>query len=99
MRFNLELGPNKNVVIDYHRDHTRGAERLLVNGEPVLERSPWDLSTHISITRFRRAEFQAGDPPMLITFEKERPWIAAGLRPHTYRIFVNGELYFEKKGY
>jgi hypothetical protein len=31
-------------------------------------------------------------PSRDMTFEKERPWLFAGFRPQTYRIFVDGKL-------
>jgi len=59
--------------------------------------------------RFRRHSFYFSTEVVLRIFhwqdraqgyvEKERPLLFAGLRPQTYRVFVDGQLVHEQSGY
>jgi hypothetical protein len=74
--------------------------QILVNGEEVARRSPLSPSTHFSFTRKRRNEFVVGTVEKhQVVIEQERPLIIAGVRPQTYRVFVNGQLIHEQSGY
>lgn len=100
MRFTLEVGDNENSRIEFSRNWFTGAMQILVNGERVAQQSWLSPSTHFGFTRKRRQQFVVGkDEKHQVVIEKERPLIIAGVRPQTYRVFVDGQLIHEQSGY
>jgi hypothetical protein len=100
MKFSLEIGHQEKHRIDYYRNWIFGTERLLANGKLIASRNVLSPSNYVSFPLCRRYEFTVGSSePQKVIFEKERPLLLAGVRPHTYRLFVDGTLVFEKKGY
>ena len=100
MRFTLEVGDNEKSKIEFSRNWFTGAMQLLVNGEQVAQQSWLAPSTHFGLTRKRRHQFVVGkDEKHQVVIEKERPLIIAGVRPQTYRVFVDGQLIHEQSGY
>jgi hypothetical protein len=74
--------------------------QFLVNGEPMARQSWLAPSTHFGFTLKRRHQFVVGkDEKHQVAIEKERPLIIAGVRPQTYRVFVDGQLIHEQSGY
>ncbi|HEY1883421.1 MAG TPA: hypothetical protein VGG51_10325 [Candidatus Cybelea sp.] len=100
MRFTVEVGYKERSRIELSRNWFTGAMQILVNGEQVARQS-WLLpSTHFGFARKRRHEFGVGKVEKhRVVIERERPLIIAGIRPHTYRVFVDGELIYEQSGY
>jgi len=91
MRFTLEIGEKEKHRIDYYRNWFLGTERLQADGEIVASRSVVSLSNYVSFPLCRRYEFSVGtSEPHTVIFEKERPLLFAGVRPHKYRVIVDG---------
>ncbi len=100
MKFKLDIGQQEQTQIEYSRNWFLGTERILANGHLIASRSATSPSTHFSFTRFRRYEFTVGSSePQEVVIEKERPQFFAGFRPHIYRVFVDGKLVHEQRGY
>jgi hypothetical protein len=100
MRFTLEVGDDKKSKIQFSRNWFTGAMQVLVDGEQVAQRSWLAPSTHFSFTRKRRHQLVVGeDVKHQVVIETERPLLIAGVRPHTYRVFVDGQLIHEQSGY
>src|SRR5262245_12922339 len=100
MRFALEVGNQERYRIEYFRSWFWGTERLHADGQIVASRQAWSLSNIWSFPLCRRYEFRVGAAePHVVVFEKERPLLLAGFRPHTYRLFVGGQLVHERRGY
>jgi hypothetical protein len=71
------------------------ADSQLIANQTIL--SP---SNYVRFSLARRYEFIVGtSEPHAVVFEKERPLLVAGFRPHTYRVFVDGTLVFQRRGY
>ena len=100
MKFTLEIGDKEKHWIDYYRNWFFGTERLRADGEMVARRSVVSPSNYVSIPLCRRYEFSVGTAePHTVVFEKERPLLMAGFRPHKYRVFVDGKLVHEREGF
>jgi hypothetical protein len=100
MKFKLEIGEREKHQVDYYRNWFLGTERLLVDGKIVASRSVLSPSNYVSIPLCRRREFSVGiSEPHTVVFEKERPLLLAGIRPHKYRVFVDGKLVHEQQGF
>lgn len=100
MKFTLEIGNREKAMLELSRNWFTGAMQILVNGEQVAQQSLLALSTHFSFTRKRRFEFVTGKTEKhQVVIEKERPLIFGGIRPHSYRVYVDGELVHEQSGY
>ena len=100
MKFTLEIGEKEKHQINYYRNWFFGTERLRLDGQLLDSRSVISPSNYVSFPLCRRREFVVGTiEKHSVVFEKERPLLIAGIRPHTYRVFVDGKLVFEKKGY
>lgn len=97
MKFTLEVGQQERHRIDYTRNWFTGKESLLADGQVVASRTILSPSNYWSFPLTRRYEFSVG--PHAVVFEKQRPLLIAGLRPHTYRILVDGRLVHEQSGY
>lgn len=99
MRFSLEIGAGP-CRLDFYRNWFTGRMRITVDGRLVAALSPWSLATHSSPALVRRFEFVVGYAKAYhVLVEHERPRLFAGIRPHTYRVFVNGEKILERRGY
>jgi hypothetical protein len=100
MKFTLEVGDTEKSRIEFYRNCITGAMQILVNGEQVAEQSWLSPSTHFSFTLKRRNAFEVGKVEKhQVVIERERPLLVAGIRPHTYRVFVDGQLIHERSGY
>ena len=62
----------------------------------VVLQSSLNPFTHYSMKLKRQWHFSVEDHAVII--EKERPLLLAGLRPQTYRVFVDGKLVLERSG-
>jgi hypothetical protein len=65
-------------------------------GDEILQ-SPWNPFTHFSVELARQWQFSVKGHDVVI--EKVRPLLLAGVRPQTYRIFIDGNLVQEQKGF
>ena len=100
MRFTVEIGGVEKSTIEFSRNCFTGAVQILVNGERVARQSPLSPTTHFGFTLKRRHEFAAGKiEKHQVVVEQERPLLVAGVRPHSYRVFVDGRLIHEQSGY
>lgn len=100
MKFTLEIGDKEKAKLEFSRNAFTGAMETMVNGERVAMQSPWSPFTHFSLRTKRRYEFPVGKTEShRVVLEKERPWLFAGFRPHTYRVFVDGQMIHEQTGY
>jgi hypothetical protein len=94
LRIDQEIA-GKRVV--FTRNWFTGRARLFVDGVGVTLQTPWDAATHFSLTSNRKWDCQVDEHTLLI--EKIRPILLAGARPHTYRLYLNGNLVLERHGY
>ena len=100
MKFTVEIGDKEKSKIEFSRNCFTGAMLALVDGQRVARQSPFSLHTHFSLTTKQRYEFSVGKTEThKVVLEKERPWLVAGFRPQTYRVFVDGQLVHEQSGY
>lgn len=100
MKFTLEVGDKERSRIEFSRNCFTGAMRTLVDGHKVAQQSSLSPITHFSFKRMQRFEFAVGKGEShKVVIERERPLWFAGLRPHTYRVFVDGQLIHEQSGY
>ncbi len=100
MKFKVEIGDKEKSKIEFSRNNFTGAMVALVDGQRVAQQSPFSLFTHFSFVKKRRYEFSVGKAEMhKVVLEKERPWLVAGFRRQTYRVFVDGHLVHEQIGY
>ncbi len=100
MRFTLEVGDKEKSKIEFSRNWFTGAMRALVDGRRVAQQSPFSPFTHFSFRKKWRYEFSVGKTEThQVVLERERPWLVAGFRPQTYRVFVDGQLVHEQSGY
>lgn len=100
MNFTLEVGEKEKHQIDYYRNWFWGTERLRADGQIVASRSVISPSNYISFPLCRRYEFTVGEAEKhSVVFEKLRPLLLAGFRPHLYRVLVDGKQVFEKQGF
>ncbi len=58
----------------------------------INRRVPWQ--------RIRSWDFEVGDQERyFVRIEKERPLLLAAFRPHSYRVYIDGDLIIERRGY
>ena len=100
MKFTLEIGDREKSKVEFSRNCFTGAMQTLVDGKRVARQSPFSPFTHFYGGRLRRYEFSVGKAEThKVVLEKERPWLIAGFRPQTYRVFVDGKLVHEQEGF
>jgi hypothetical protein len=100
MQFSFEVGDNEKVRIEFSRDPFFGTMKVTANGEVVAARSPSNVSTHFSFTFVNRYAFTVGERERHdVVVEHSRPKLFGGLRPQTYRVYVDGALVAEHAGY
>ncbi|MGD0190003.1 MAG: hypothetical protein ABSD74_04600 [Rhizomicrobium sp.] len=66
------------------------------SGDEILE-SLWNPATHFSVKLTRR--WQRSIKGHDIVIEKVRPLLLAGFRRQTYRLFIDGQLVEDRKGF
>jgi hypothetical protein len=100
MTFELGIGPEKKLRLDYSWNWFFGTERLFADGRLIESRSAASPLTPFGTRRKRRCAFTVGAPEApQVVLERQRPLLFAGLRPHAYRLFVDGTLVHEPSGY
>ena len=100
MKFALEIGDKEKSRVEFSRNSFTGAMEATVDGARVAQQSPYSPFTHFSFRTKQRYEFSVGKTEAhKVVLEKERPWLFAGFRPQTYRVFVDGKMVHEQTGY
>jgi hypothetical protein len=100
MKFVLEIGDREKSKVEFSRNWFTGAMKILVDGLRVAHQSPLSPATHFAVKLKRRYEFEVGEAEKhKVVLENERPLLLAGVRAHTYRVFVDGHLVHEQSGY
>jgi hypothetical protein len=100
MRFTVEIGDKERSRIEVYRNWFTGTFHILADDKVVAQRRPLSLFTHFNVQMVRRYEFVVGHMERHnVVVTHERPIFVAGLRPQTYRVFVNGQLVHEQSGY
>ena len=101
MRFTVEIGERELTLIDVYRYPFIGTFRIMVDGKVVAKRSALSPLTHFTFpTAVHRYEFPVGEGEHhMVVIEHARPFFLAGIRPQTFRVFVDGQLLREVRGY
>ena len=105
MHFAVDIPGEEPSRIEVYRNPVTGSFRIVGDDKVVAERSPLSLFTHFSrpnklVTRVYRYEFTVGNTHQHhVLVEHVLPLFLAGFRPQTFRVFVDGELMREQRGY
>ena len=83
--------------VQYFRDATTGSSEIRTPDGPLEIDSPLSLGTHINLTLKREKTVMLYGHA--VTVEKVRPLLFAGFRKSIYRIFVNGQIVAEQRGF
>jgi hypothetical protein len=81
----------------FSRHWFTGDAILTVAGQILSLQSVWNPMTHWSVRLTRSWQVEIHGRKVVI--EKVRPFLAAGFRPHRYRVFVDDRLIAERCGY
>jgi len=105
MHFAVDIPGQELSRIEVYRNPFTGSFRIVADDKVVAERSPLSLFTHFSrpsklVRRVYRYEFAVGHAPQhQVVVEHVLPHFLAGLRPQTFRVFVDGQLVHQQRGY
>jgi len=83
--------------IKFSRNWFTGRCTLNTGTEDEVLQLPWNPFTHFSLKLSRRWRRSVKGHDVVI--EKDRASLAAGVRPQTYRIFIDGKLVQEQRGF
>jgi hypothetical protein len=83
--------------VKFSRNPFTGRCILNTGTEDKILQSPWNPLTHFGVNSTRR--WQCSIKGHDVVIEKERPSLFAGVRPQTYRIFIDGKLLREQSGF
>ena len=83
--------------IKFSRNWFTGRCTLLTGTGDEIFQSPWNPFTHFSVAL--TSQWQCSVKGHDVVIEKVRPLVLAGVRPQTYRIFVDGKLVQEQNGF
>jgi hypothetical protein len=94
MRLTFEVD---GTAIELSRNFWTGQATLKTGTDTIVLQEAGDVATHFDfqLTKHWQCSVMGRD----IRIEKQRPVLLAGLRPQTYRVFVDGELVQERKGF
>lgn len=88
MQFSFMVGLNEKHRVDFSFDQFMGNLQILVDGQAAVK----DFRM-FSLSLTKRYEFSVGEQERHdIIIEKKRKLFLAGLRPQTYRVFIDGQL-------
>lgn len=93
MKFTIQISEGSHL--EFRREPWFGSLRITVDGRPVIERSGPQM--WFGFEPVKRYELHAGSRKVLV--EHERPLLFGGLRPHDYRVFVDGQIVHKQHGY
>lgn len=100
MRFAFQVGGAEKARVEFYRNPWIGTMRVTADGQQVAFVDPTHLSTHFNFEFVKRYTFAVGKAERHeVTIEHERPVLLSGLRPHVYRVFVDGQKTEEHRGY
>jgi len=84
------------IPAQFTRDQVTGRAEVRTPGGTLVLGSPFNPLTHFSLRLTRKWQFTIDGKNVVI--EKKRPLFLAGLRPHQYKVFVEGRLVAEASG-
>jgi hypothetical protein len=100
MEFEFEVGVREKHQVKLQRNWLTGKQVILVDSYPVATTSPFNLGAHFSVKHSTKHEFSVGDiEKHTVRIERIRPGFFAGCSPHTFRVFVDENLFSEHQGY
>lgn len=94
MEIEFQIG---NAPVKFQRNWLFGGMRLVTPHETTLLQHPANPLTHFS-TRLKQS-WEGRIEGQSVVVEKVRPLLLAGLRPQSYKVFVNDQLVAEAHGY
>ncbi len=87
MQFSFEVGNEEKHTVEFYFNQFWGNLNIKVDGVKVIK----DF-IFISFRLVRRYDFTVGEKEKhAVAIEKHRPLVAAGFRPSTYTVFVDGK--------
>jgi hypothetical protein len=88
MQFSFNVGINEKHRVDFSFDQFIGNLQILVDGQTAVK----DFRM-FSLSLAKRYEFSVGEQERHdVVIEKKRKLFLAGLRPQSYKIFIDGKL-------
>jgi hypothetical protein len=100
MRFAFETGDGEKSRVEFYRNPWIGTTWIAADGEQAAVANPMHLSTHFDFKWVKRYTFVVGQMERHeVTIEQERPILLGGLWPNKYRVFVDGHMTEEHRGY
>ncbi len=100
MQFAVEIPGKEPSRIEVYRNPFTGNFRIVADGKVVAQRSVLSPFTHFSVAAVHRYEFSVGRvQPHNVIVEHAVPFLLAGFLPQTFRVFVDGQLIREQRGY
>jgi len=85
------------TAVEFSRNWLTGRCTLNTGARDEVLQSSLNPFTHYSIELKRQWHYSVEGHAVII--EKERPRLLAGLRPQTYRVFVDDKLLLERHGF
>jgi len=85
------------TTVEFSRNWFSGHCTLHTGTRDEVLQSSLNPFTHYSMKLKRQWHFSVEGHAVII--EKERPLLLAGLRPQTYRVFVDGKFVLERNGF
>ena len=99
MRFAFDVGIRETTHVEFYHNPRLGSVTIIANGKPVVRQWPWHPHSLINIPIVRKYEFTVGiEESHAVKIEIQRERWAAALRPHKFRVYVDGELVEEHSG-
>jgi len=94
MQFSFNVGVNEKHRVDFSFDQFIGNLQILVDGQTAVK----DFRM-FSLSLTKRYEFSVGEQERHdVVIEKKRKLFLAGLRPQSYKIFIDGKLVERHEG-
>lgn len=85
-----------NIPVKLRRDWLLGSMKLVTPAESIWLQHPLQLSTHFSFRLHRSWQHTVSGHQIRV--EKTHRLLVAGIRPQSYRVFVDGELIAGARG-
>ena len=83
-----------------HKSFTLSSRTNLLNPLDIPDAEKWKLLGKLEVEVVQKWTFEVGAQERhQVRIEKEREKLFAPLRPHTYRVFVDGQLVDSQRGY
>lgn len=94
MRIETEIGGSR---VEFTRDWFTGHVTLVVDGAATTLANPLNPATHVSLSLTRTYRVPINGRELVI--EEAGPFPFPGLRPHDFRLLVDGEVLIERRGF